>query len=68
MPLGLYGYKNVRERTVLARHRALRRALRAGESQLALFRRLNQLMVFFKNKDPGLSKIFKADRDWVRSL
>lgn len=68
MPLGLYGYKNVKGLTVLARHRALRRVLRSGESPLTLFRRLNQLMVFFKYKDPRLSKIFKADRDWVRSL
>lgn len=62
-----YGYKDVIHKTKLARHRALLRVIRSGEPWLPLFRRLNQLMVLFKNKNPKLSKIFKEDRDWIRN-
>jgi len=54
--LSAHGYEDVREKSDLARHRALMRVVRAGEPPLGLFRR----------KDPKLSKIFKKDRDWVR--
>ncbi|ADQ91034.1 hypothetical protein MpV1_111 [Micromonas sp. RCC1109 virus MpV1] len=64
--LSAHGYEDVREKSELARHRALMRVVRAGEPPLGLFRRLNVLMILFKRKDPKLSKIFKADRDWVR--
>jgi hypothetical protein len=64
--LSAHGYEGVREKSKLARHRALMRVVRAGEPPLSLFRRLNVLMILFKRKDPKLSKIFKADRDWVR--
>jgi len=61
-----FGYKDVKTLTELARHRALSRAIRAGEPPLGLFRRLNALMIFFKRSNPRLSKIFKSDRDWVK--
>lgn len=61
-----HGYHDVREKSELARHRALGKVIRAGEPPLGLFRRLNVLMILFKNTDPKLSKIFKADRDWVK--
>ena len=64
--LGAHGYEDVRKKSELARHRALMRVVRAGEPPLGLFRRLNVLMILFKNKDPKLSKIFKKDRDWVK--
>jgi len=65
--LGEYGYKNVKNMTELARHRALLRVIRDGkEEPLSLFRRLNALMVLFKYKDPKLSVIFKKDRDYIR--
>ena len=65
--LGDYGYKNVKNMTELARHRALLRVIRDGkEEPLSLFRRLNALMVLFKYKDPKLSVIFKKDRDYIR--
>ena len=64
--LSAHGYEDVREKSELARHRALMRVVRAGEPPLGLFRRLNVLMILFKNKDPKLSKIFKKDRDWVK--
>ena len=64
--LSAHGYEDVRKKSNLARHRALMRVVRAGEPPLGLFRRLNVLMILFKNKDPKLSKIFKKDRDWVK--
>jgi hypothetical protein len=62
--LSEHGYEDVKDKSVLARHRALMRVIRSGEPPLGLFRRLNALMV--KNKDRKLSKIFKQDRDWVK--
>ena len=65
--LSMFGYKNVKTMTETGRRRALNKVLRHGnESPLALFRRLNALMVLFKYKDPKLSKIFKNDRDYIR--
>jgi len=64
--LTVFGYKDVAKMSKLARHRALARAIRGGEPPLGLFRRLNALMIFFKNSNPRLSKIFKSDRDWVK--
>lgn len=66
--LSAHGYIDVKSKTELSRHRALARVIRGGaELPLGLFRRLNVLMILFKNKDPRLSKIFKQDRDWVRT-
>jgi hypothetical protein len=64
--MSAHGYESVREKSELARHRALARVIRAGEPALGLFRRLNVLMILFKRTDPKLSKIFKKDRDWVK--
>ena len=64
--LSAHGYEDVKKKSDLARHRALMRVVRSGEPPLGLFRRLNVLMILFKNKDPKLSKIFKKDRDCVR--
>jgi len=61
-----HGYKDVIHKTELARHRALLRVIRDGEPWLGLFRKLNVLMILFKNKNPKLAKIFKTDRDWIR--
>ncbi len=64
--LSEHGYEDVKDKSILARHRALMRVIRSGEPPLSLFRRLNALMILFKNKDRKLSKIFKQDRDWVK--
>ena len=66
--LSAQGYKNVKTKSELARRRALMRVIRSGEPPLGLFRRLNALMILFKNKDPALSKLFKRDRDFIRNL
>jgi len=62
-----YGYKGVAGMTKVARHRALLKILREkkGETPLALFRRLNVLMIYTKFKAPKSSKAFKEDRDWL---
>jgi hypothetical protein len=64
--MSAHGYSDVRDKSPLARHRALARIIRSGEPPLGLFRRLNVLMILFKRTDPKLSKIFKSDRDWVK--
>ncbi len=65
--LSKYGYKNVKSLSETARRRALNKVLKHGnELPLALFRRLNALMVLFKYKDPKLSSIFRKDRDYIR--
>lgn len=65
--LSKFGYKNVKTLSEPMRRRALNKVLKHGnESPLALFRRLNALMVLFKYKDPKLSNIFKKDRDYIR--
>lgn len=66
MPLSRYGYSGVSRMTPLARHRALGKAIRAGERALAVFRKLNLLMIYHKKTAPTLSRIFKKDRDWVK--
>ena len=63
-----HGYHDVRDKSELARHRALGKVIRAGEPPLGLFRRLNVLMILFKRTDQKLSKLFKADRDWVKKV
>jgi len=67
MKMGDYGYKGVINLTKLARHRALLKILREkkGETPMALYRRLNVLMIYTKNRSPKISKVFKEDRDWI---
>ena len=57
--LSAHGYEDVKEKSKLARHRALMRVVRAGEPPLGLFRRLNVLMILFKNKIPNCLKFLK---------
>jgi len=66
MPLSKYGYHDIKQKTELARHRALLKALREGESGIRIFRKLARLSTIYKYKDPKLSTKFKRDRDWIR--
>lgn len=67
--LSKHGYVGVKGKSEIARHKALSRVIKYGdEPPLGLFRRLNLLMVLFKNKDPKLSKIFMMDRNWVKKM
>lgn len=63
--LAKFGYHSVASMTPLARHRALMKAIRAGEPPMGLFKRLNLLMVYTKKSSPKSSKVFMEDRDWV---
>lgn len=65
--LSVFGYKDVAKLSSKARHAALARSIKAGEPPLGLFRRLNALMIFHRYSNPRLSKIFMADRNWVRA-
>ena len=64
--LSSHGYKDVKNLSKLARHRALSRVVRAGEPPFGLYSRLNVLMILFKRSNPKLSRLFKSDRDWVK--
>jgi len=64
--LSKQGYVGVRNKSTELRHAALAKVVAAGEPPLGLFRRLNVLMIFFRNRDPNLSQIFKTNRDWVK--
>lgn len=67
-----YGYKA--SHTKLGRYRALNRAVRGTmrkgftrrQSIVKIMRRLNVLTIYFKNKNPKLSKLFRADMLWLR--
>ena len=61
-----YGYGHVKTMPELQRHRALKKAL-VDIKPLSLFRRLNALYVLNKNQDPRSAKIFKEDRNYVKT-
>jgi len=64
--LSRFGYDNVTTMSAGARHLALARAVRAYGA-LSLFRKLNAVYVYTRRSSPASSRIFKADRDWVRA-
>ena len=61
-----YGYKNVSELSVADRHAALEKAI-AEYGSLGVWRKLNAVAVYTKRTLPHISKIFKADMDWIRA-
>jgi hypothetical protein len=67
MPLSSFGYRDVKQKSELARHRALGRVLRAGEKPLTVFRALIRRGNYFKYSNPTLSRIFRRDAAWVKS-
>lgn len=64
--LSKYGYDSPETRSDLARHKALKDAIIAGEKPLSLSRRLNALYVLTKNTNPKLSRIYKEDSEWIK--
>lgn len=64
--LSKFGYDNVTTLSVGRRHLALARAVREYGA-LSLFRKLNAVYVYTRRSSPASSRIFKADRDWVRA-
>lgn len=74
--LSKFGYEDVKTKTKISRHRALLKAIRhiskkkglsLKDTYLKVFRKLNILYILTKSKSPKSSKIFKEDRDWIRT-
>jgi len=59
------GYAATKGKT--ARHTALRKAVRSY-GPLSTFRKLQAVSTFTKRTSKGKSKIYKADRNWVRRM
>lgn len=64
--LSRFGYDKVTTLSAGQRHLALARAVREYGA-LSLFRKLNAVYVYTRRSSPASSRIFKADRDWVRA-
>jgi Family of unknown function (DUF5771) len=63
--LAKYGYSKVSTLSLSARHAALDKAIKEFGS-LGVWRKLNAVYVYTRRTAPDASKIFKADRDWIR--
>lgn len=61
-----FGYDDVKNLTKSQRQSALKKALKKIKP-LSLFRKINALYVLNENKDPKLAKIFKDDRDFIKT-
>jgi hypothetical protein len=64
--LSRFGYDNVVDMSAPRRHLALARATSAYGA-LSVFRKLNAVYVYTRRTSPASSRIFKADRDWVKA-
>jgi hypothetical protein len=63
--LAKHGYSKVSTLSMGARHAALDKAIKEFGS-LGVWRKLNAVYVYTRRTAPEASKIFKADRDWIR--
>ncbi len=63
--LSRFGYDDVISMSEGHRHLALAAAVRSYGS-LTVWRKLNAVFVYTKNTSPASSRIFKADRDWIK--
>lgn len=61
-----FGYDNVMSMTEGRRHLALAAAVRAY-GPLTVWRKLNAVFIYTKHTSPASSRIFKADRDWIKA-
>ena len=59
-----FGYHNVTSLSVVQRHTALNKAIRAYGA-LSVSRKLNAVYVYNRKTNPSAARVFKADRDWV---
>ena len=64
--LSRFGYDHVVGMRLRDRRTALAQA-QAAYGSLTLWRKLNAVSIYTRNTAPSSSKIFKADRDWVRA-
>jgi hypothetical protein len=61
-----FGYDNVVSMSEGRRHLALAAAVRAY-GPLTVWRKLNAVFIYTKNTSPASSRVFKADRDWIKA-
>lgn len=61
-----YGYTDVRHMSESRRHMALAAAVKVYGS-LTVWRKLNAVYIYTKKTSPASSKVFKADRDWIKA-
>lgn len=61
-----FGYTDVASMSEGRRHLALAAAVRAYGS-LTVWRKLNAIYIYTRNTAPAASRVFKADRDWIKS-
>lgn len=64
--LKLFGYDNVVSMSESRRHLALTAAVRKY-GPLTVWRKLNAVFIYTKNTSPESSRVFKADRDWIKT-
>lgn len=64
--LNQFGYNNVTGMSEGQRHLALAAAVRKYGS-LTVWRKLNAVFIYTKHTAPASSRIFKADRDWIKA-
>jgi hypothetical protein len=58
-----FGYSS--SNSVASRHRSLAKAIREY-GDLSVFRKVNVLYVFNKNKNPTLASKFNSDKAWIK--
>jgi hypothetical protein len=63
--LSRFGYDNVVTLTQGIRHLALAKAIREYGS-LTVWRKLNAVYIYTRRSSPSSSRVFKADRDWIK--
>ena len=64
--LTAFGYSDVANLSKGEREAALRKAV-AAHTSLSIWKKLNVLFIFNKNKSPVLSDLFREDRDWIQA-
>jgi hypothetical protein len=61
-----FGYGKVTEMSETRRHLALAAAVKAYGS-LTVWRKLNAIFIYTRHTSPASSRVFKADRDWIKA-
>lgn len=61
-----FGYSGVDKLTVKQRHRSLKKAMNRMSCN-KLLHKLNAVAVLNKNREPSVSRKFRADYRWVKS-
>lgn len=65
--LSQYGYSSIKTLSVIQRRNALKKAVESLGS-LSVWRKVNLLYVYNKNKNKQVAAAFNADRNWIKTL